>query len=524
MIFEMKNIRKAFGQTEVLKDISMNVDSGEVVSIIGPSGSGKSTLLRCGTFLEQIDGGEIRYMDQTAIAAGDGGPDPYADKAKLEKNRQYFGLVFQQFNLFPHFSVMKNVTDAPIRVQKRPKEQVMEEAKELLRKMGLSERADAYPCQLSGGQQQRVAIARALALKPSMLFFDEPTSALDPELTGEVLKVIRQGGKDDHGGGDARNALRPGSLEPRDLHGRRRDRGTGGSGEGVRRPDPGENEAVLKELSEIERGISLKTWEIDYAVMDPTGNITILVETPVPEASQPFAAARLMELEPAAEQVGFLSSGRDGAELSLRMAGGEFCGNASMNVSGAAEPVKVEVEAFAAPGGDLEPQFRGTVEMPRPLRIRRAVLSLEGAETEIPAVEFEGITHLIIREDADDAPGRSSAAKIRQDAERLAPLWCKALGAEALGLMFLNEAEGTMKPLVYVPAAGTLVWENSCASGTTASGAFLAQQAVDGVRRDFRISLRQPGGSLMIRAEKDGKLFLGGTVRLLKKNRAEVSF
>ena len=192
MIFEMKNIRKAFGQTEVLKDISMNVDSGEVVSIIGPSGSGKSTLLRCGTFLEQIDGGEIRYMDQTAILAGDGGADPYADKAKLEKNRQYFGLVFQQFNLFPHFSVMKNVTDAPIRVQKRPKEQVMEEAKELLRKMGLSERADAYPCQLSGGQQQRVAIARALALKPSMLFFDEPTSALDPELTGEVLKVIRQ--------------------------------------------------------------------------------------------------------------------------------------------------------------------------------------------------------------------------------------------------------------------------------------------------------------------------------------------
>ena len=290
----------------------------------------------------------------------------------------------------------------------------------------------------------------------------------------------------------------------------------------------------------------MKTWEIDYAVMDPTGNITILVETPVPEASQPFAAARLMELEPAAEQVGFLSSGRDGAELSLRMAGGEFCGNASMsaavyeevrkagkeagvreillNVSGAAEPVKVEVEAFAAPGGDPEPQFRGTVEMPRPLRIRRAVLSLEGAETEIPAVEFEGITHLIIREDADDAPGRSSAAKIRQDAERLAPLWCEALGAEALGLMFLNEAEGTMKPLVYVPAAGTLVWENSCASGTTASGAFLAQQAVDGVRRDFRISLRQPGGSLMIRAEKDGKLFLGGTVRLLKKNRAEVSF
>ena len=140
-------------------------------------------------------------------------------------------------------------------------------------------------------------------------------------------------------------------------------------------------------------------------------------------------------------------------------------------------------------------------------------------------MEFEGITHLIIREDAEDAPGRSNAAKVRQEAEHLAPLWCEALGAEALGLMFLNETEGTMKPLVYVPAAGTLVWENSCASGTTASGAFLAQQqSGDGVTGDFRISLRQPGGSLSIRAEKDGKLFLGGTVRLLKKNRAEVSF
>ena len=291
----------------------------------------------------------------------------------------------------------------------------------------------------------------------------------------------------------------------------------------------------------------MKTWEIDYAVMDPTGNITILVETPVPEASQPFAAARLMELEPAAEQVGFLSSGRDGAELSLRMAGGEFCGNASMsaavygeirkagketgvreillNVSGAAEPVKVEVEAFAADGGNLEPQFRGTVEMPRPRRIRRVMLPLERAEAEVPAVEFEGITHLIIREDADDAPGLSAAAKIRQDAERLAPLWCKTLGAEALGLMFLNRTEGTMRPLVYVPAAGTLVWENSCASGTTASGAFLAEQeAVEGIGGSFQTSLKQPGGSLGIRAERSGKLFLSGTVRLLKKRRAEISF
>ena len=190
MVFEMKNIRKSFGDLEVLKDISLQVDSGEVVSIIGPSGSGKSTLLRCATFLETLDVGEVRYMDVPAVTT-ENGQAKYVSNAELKKVKQYFGLVFQQFNLFPHFSVMKNVTDAPIRVQKRPKEQVMEEAKELLRKMGLSERADAYPCQLSGGQQQRVAIARALALRPEVLFFDEPTSALDPELTGEVLNVIR---------------------------------------------------------------------------------------------------------------------------------------------------------------------------------------------------------------------------------------------------------------------------------------------------------------------------------------------
>ena len=140
-------------------------------------------------------------------------------------------------------------------------------------------------------------------------------------------------------------------------------------------------------------------------------------------------------------------------------------------------------------------------------------------------MEFEGITHLIIREDADDAAGLDRAARIWQDAEHLAPLWCKALGAEALGLMFLNEAEGTMKPLVYVPAAGTLVWENSCASGTTASGAFLAEQQSEAdLQSSFQISLKQPGGSLGIRAEKSGELFLSGTVRLLKKQRTEISF
>ena len=192
MILEMKNIRKSFGGLEVLKDISMNVDSGEVVSIIGPSGSGKSTLLRCATFLEQADAGTISYMGKSAMHTNEKGEAVYVHRTELNEIKRYFGLVFQQFNLFPHYSVLKNITDAPLHVQKRPKEEVHAEAMELLRKMNLENRADAYPCQLSGGQQQRVAIARAMALKPSILFFDEPTSALDPELTGAVLKVIRQ--------------------------------------------------------------------------------------------------------------------------------------------------------------------------------------------------------------------------------------------------------------------------------------------------------------------------------------------
>ena len=192
MILEMNNIEKSFGNVHVLRDISLQVDQGEVVSIIGPSGSGKSTLLRCATFLERVDAGEIRYMGEAAVSADAYGNTTYVDAATLRGIKRYFGLVFQNFNLFPHYSVLKNVMDAPIHVQKRDRREVRAEALELLRKMGLADKAEAYPCQLSGGQQQRVAIARALAMKPEILFFDEPTSALDPELTGEVLKVIKQ--------------------------------------------------------------------------------------------------------------------------------------------------------------------------------------------------------------------------------------------------------------------------------------------------------------------------------------------
>ncbi len=192
MILEMNNIEKHFGELEVLKDISFNVDSGEVVSIIGPSGSGKSTLLRCATFLETIDGGEIIYMGEKAAHTDEHGNAVYVHQNEMRKFRNYCGLVFQQFNLFPHYSILKNIIDAPMHVQGRSKEEAEETAMELLKKMGIDDKANAYPYQLSGGQQQRVAIARALAMKPEILFFDEPTSALDPELTGEVLKVIRQ--------------------------------------------------------------------------------------------------------------------------------------------------------------------------------------------------------------------------------------------------------------------------------------------------------------------------------------------
>lgn len=188
----MKNIEKHFEDCEVFHDISLNVDSGEVVSIIGPSGSGKSTLLRCATFLEKIDRGSISYKGETVAHTPDGEKAEYVSKKDIAKAKNYFGLVFQNFNLFPHYSVLKNVMDAPVTVQKRDRKEVEAEAMKLLEKMGLSDKAKAYPCQLSGGQKQRVAIARALAMNPDILFFDEPTSALDPELTGEVLKIIRQ--------------------------------------------------------------------------------------------------------------------------------------------------------------------------------------------------------------------------------------------------------------------------------------------------------------------------------------------
>lgn len=190
-ILEINHMRKKFDGLEVLKDISLTVKEGEVVSIIGPSGSGKSTLLRCATMLEKMDGGDLIYMGDYAARDKDG-RSVYASKAELKKIHHYFGLVFQNFNLFPHHSVLKNIIDAPISVDKIGKKEAMERADKLLKQLGLSDKKEAYPFQLSGGQQQRVSIARALAMQPKLLFFDEPTSALDPMLTAEVLKVIKE--------------------------------------------------------------------------------------------------------------------------------------------------------------------------------------------------------------------------------------------------------------------------------------------------------------------------------------------
>ena len=190
-VLNMQHVKKSFGDKTVLRDIHLSVDEGEVVSIIGPSGSGKSTLLRLATLLDTMDDGTMSYLGRE-IVRSENQKAVYASKAVQKQAMSCFGLVFQNFYLFPHFTVLKNIMDAPVRVQKRLRGEVRSEAMELLKKMGLDDRAESYPCELSGGQKQRVGIARALAMKPQMLFFDEPTSALDPELTVEILKVIRE--------------------------------------------------------------------------------------------------------------------------------------------------------------------------------------------------------------------------------------------------------------------------------------------------------------------------------------------
>ena len=190
-MLRVQGIHKSYGSLDVLKGIDLEVRRSEVLAIIGPSGSGKSTLLRCMNRLEEIDKGSIEIEGGFLAKTGKDGKAAYAEPAECRRLLGCMGMVFQQFNLFPHMTVMENLIEAPIQVQKKPKEEILPRAQALLKKVGLADRADYYPSQLSGGQQQRVAIARALCMQPDIMLFDEPTSALDPELTGEVLRVIR---------------------------------------------------------------------------------------------------------------------------------------------------------------------------------------------------------------------------------------------------------------------------------------------------------------------------------------------
>ena len=192
-ILEVRNIEKHFGRTNVLKDVSFSMEEGNALAIIGSSGSGKTTLLRCLNFLERPDSGQIIVNGETLFDASEAGKDK---DAELRKKRLHFGMVFQQFNLFPNMTVLKNITLGPIKVLKKSEEEASATARSLLERVGLADKIDAYPSRLSGGQKQRVAIARALAMNPEIMLFDEPTSALDPEMVGEVLEVIKQLAKD----------------------------------------------------------------------------------------------------------------------------------------------------------------------------------------------------------------------------------------------------------------------------------------------------------------------------------------
>ena len=260
--------------------------------------------------------------------------------------------------------------------------------------------------------------------------------------------------------------------------------------------------------------------KLDYYVLDPTGNMTILVETPAAAASQPFCASALLAAEPTAEQVGFLSPGGDGYDLALRMAGGEFCGNATMSaaavycqrtgctgrvrvrVSGAPAPVAVEI------GVSPEGGYTGAVEMPRCAGMETVSLAAEGRSFRLPLVRYDGISHLIVTEPVE-----------KSFAERAVKRWCGELGADGLGLMLLDEAAKTLTPLVYVPGADTLYWERSCASGTAAVGAYLAE--TEGKAVELRLA--EPGGSLGVSASPGGAVILRGGVRLLRRGALETA-
>ena len=261
--------------------------------------------------------------------------------------------------------------------------------------------------------------------------------------------------------------------------------------------------------------------ELTYYLLDPTKNITILVDTPVPTFQQPFCGAKLMEQEQTAEQVGFLSGSGTGYDIAMRMAGGEFCGNATLSaaalyamqtgllqgrvsvaVSGAERPVAVEI--CAQPGGS----YSGTVEMPLPRSIASIQLNLDGVDLFLPVVNFPGISHVILEIPVS-----------KETVEQAVKGWCRTLNADSLGVMLLNRTECRLIPLVYVQEAGTLFWESSCASGTAAVGAYLAAEA----GKPISVALKEPGGSLTVEAAPGGAIRLTGTVKLVRKGTVTLS-
>ena len=249
-VVRLSHIKKSFGKNEVLKDISLDVMPGEVVAVIGPSGGGKSTLLRCATLLETFDSGNLLYDDMTVARTGSNGKAEYAKSDVLRRAKMKFGLVFQNYNLFPHYTVLKNIMDAPICVQKRNKEEVERQARELIAKMGLEGNEDKVPCQLSGGQQQRVSIARALCMNPEVVFFDEPTSALDLRAYGRSAQGHQEarGRAHDHGYRYARDAVCARCGRPYHFHGWRRDRRRRSGGAGGEQPAASAHQGVLGTL------------------------------------------------------------------------------------------------------------------------------------------------------------------------------------------------------------------------------------------------------------------------------------
>jgi polar amino acid transport system ATP-binding protein len=513
-ILSVHGLNKYFDGFAAVKDVSFTLERGEVLAIIGASGSGKTTLLRCLNFLETPDAGVITVDGQTLFDAADAWRGVRQSEAQIRRNRLHFGLVFQQFNLFPQYTALRNVTIGPeLLARENPFYKynkhamlagITAEAKALLASVGLANRMNHYPTQLSGGQQQRVAIARALALKPDILCFDEPTSALDPELTGEVLKVIKSLAAQHttmiivtHEMGFASE------VADRVIF---MDEGTvladGAPKDILEHPDNPRIQAFLRKISqeedEEEGAASSGVRRLEHvAITDPAGNITALVFDDLRHLGKEARAALQGEIiaaaleavpgAPAVEQCGFVTP--DGK---LEMFGGEFCGNATrslLHLFGAGNPVSVEMPL--PPGGvDVTETERGWL------------------------VPFDGITHLVVTDKEKLVGGsvRDTMAGILQDGEY------GFAALPAAGVTYFDEGSGAAAFSLWVRDMGTMYAERSCGSGSAAVAAAVAKRG----GRDAALTVLQPSGdTLKAAAAYDPasgnitKVFTEGSVRIL---------